>query len=54
MLETGSGVLGGMMIPMNPPRGRQQNKRLRHRGGVQSADFPEAFIVDEALRKELR
>ncbi len=46
--------LGGMMIPMNPPRGRQQNKRLRHRGGVQSADFPEAFIVDEALRKELR
>ena len=46
--------LGGMQIPLNPPRGRQQNKRLRNRGGVKSADFPEAFIVDEPLRKELR
>ncbi len=46
--------LGGMEIPMNPPRGRQQNKRLRDRNGVSAADFPEAFIVDEPLRKELR
>lgn len=46
--------LGGMNIPLNPPRGRQQNKRLRDRGGVQAADFPEAFIVDEPLRKELQ
>ena len=46
--------LGGMAIPMNPPRGRQQSKRLRSREGVQAADFPEAFIVDEPLRKELR
>lgn len=46
--------LGGMEIPLNPPRGRQQNKRLRDRGGVKSADFPEAFIVDEPLRNELK
>lgn len=46
--------LGGLQIPLNPPRGRQQNKRLRSRGGVEAADFPEAFIVDEPLRKELR
>ena len=43
--------LGGMEIPMNPPRGRQQNKRLRNRAGVKAADFPEAFIVDEPLRE---
>jgi N-acetylglucosamine-6-sulfatase len=46
--------LGGLQIPMNPPRGSQQNKRLRSRGGVKAADFPEAFIVDEPLRNELR
>ena len=45
--------LGGMQIPLNPPRGRQQNKRLRDKNGVEAADFPEAFIVDEPLRKEL-
>ena len=39
---------------INPPRGRQQNKRLRDRGGVKATDFPEAMIVDEPLRKELR
>ena len=48
--------LGGMNIPLNPPRGRQQNKRLRGkgfdgRGGEQAADFPEAMIVDEPLRE---
>ena len=46
--------LGGMNIPINPPRGRQQNKRLRDKGGVKSSDFPEALIVDEPLRQELR
>ena len=46
--------LGGMYIPLNAPRGRQQNKRLRDRGGVQATDFPEAFIVDEPLRTELK
>jgi N-acetylglucosamine-6-sulfatase len=46
--------MGGMQIPLNPPRGRQQNKRLRDRGGVKAADFPEAFIVDEPIRKELK
>lgn len=46
--------LGGMTIPMNPPRGRQQNKRLRDRGGVRAADFPKALIVDEPLRKVLK
>ncbi|MEM8669378.1 MAG: sulfatase [Planctomycetota bacterium] len=46
--------LGGMTIPINPPRGTQKNKRLRDRNGVESADFPEAFIVDEPLRKELK
>lgn len=46
--------LGGMQIPLNPPRGRQQNKRLRSRGGMKSADFPEALIVDEPIRKELK
>lgn len=48
--------LGGMNIPLNPPRGNQQNKRLRSRGidgrgGERAADFPEAMIVDEPLRK---
>jgi N-acetylglucosamine-6-sulfatase len=47
--------LGGMNTPMNPPRGRQQNKRLRSKGiegkgGEKAADFPEAMIVDEPLR----
>jgi len=51
MMET----LGGMNIPLNTPRGRQQNKRLRTKGinglpGERSADFPEALMVDEPLR----
>jgi len=51
--------LGGMNIPMNAPRGRQQNKRLRGRGvhdrsGEQAADFPEAMIVEEPLRTILK
>ncbi len=51
--------LGGMNIPMNAPRGRQQNKRLRSRGvqgrsGEKAADFPEAMIVEEPLRTILK
>lgn len=50
--------LGGMQIPLNPPRGRQQNKRWRNPdvtglSGEESADFPEAMVVDEPLRKVL-
>ena len=45
--------LGGMEIPLNRPRGQRKIERLRSRDGVKAADFPEAFIVDEALRKEL-
>ena len=43
--------LGGMDIPMNAPRGNQQNKRLRAKGGAKAADFPEAFIVDDPPQK---
>ncbi len=48
--------LGGMNVPLNPPRGRRHNKRLRRRGidgrgGEKAADFPEAMIVDEPERK---
>ena len=46
--------LGGMQIPLNRPRGRQQNKRLRDKGGMKAADFPAEFVVDEPLRKELK
>ncbi|MFT5125934.1 MAG: N-acetylglucosamine-6-sulfatase [Kiritimatiellia bacterium] len=46
--------LGGLEIPMNRPKGNQQNKRLRECAGVKSADFPEAFIVDDPLRKEIK
>ena len=38
--------LGGMMIPLNSPRGRSQNSRLRSKG-AQAADFPEIMITDE-------
>jgi N-acetylglucosamine-6-sulfatase len=51
--------LGGMQIPLNAPRGRQQNKRLRSKGthglgGEKAADFPEAMMVDEPLRRLLK
>ncbi len=46
--------LGGMEIRVNPPRGQQRNKRLRDHGGAKAANFPEALIVDEPLRKELK
>ena len=43
--------LGGMDIPMNQPRGRSQNKRLRPRHGDHAADFPSDMVVDEAINK---
>ena len=46
--------LGGMNIPMNPPKGNRKVERLCSKGGVYAADFPEAFLVDEILRKELK
>ena len=46
--------LGGMAIPLNPPKGKRKPERLRGRNGVESADFPEAFIVDEPLREKLK
>ena len=46
--------LGGMDIPMNPRMGNQKFHRLRDRGGQDAADFPEAFIVDEPRREELK
>lgn len=39
--------LGGMQVPLNPPTGRSNNKRLRLRGGDRAADFPRTMVVDE-------
>ena len=39
--------LGGMNIPMNPPKGNSKNKRLRSRGGESAADFPGDFVIEE-------
>ena len=33
---------------------REENKRLRERGGEDAADFPKAMVVDESLRKILK
>ncbi|MFM8496429.1 MAG: sulfatase/phosphatase domain-containing protein, partial [Planctomycetia bacterium] len=46
------GDLGGMEIPLNPPRGGEKNKRFRARGGDAAADFPEPFVVDEPLNHD--
>jgi len=43
--------LGGMDIPMNPPKGHSNNKRLRIRGGETAADFPANVVTDKALKK---
>ena len=40
--------LGGMEIPMNPPRGNSNNKRLRSRDGDTAADFPSDVVLDHA------
>jgi len=46
--------LGGMDIPMNQPRGRSQNKRLRARRGDKASNFPGALVVDEPLNKNAK
>lgn len=43
--------LGGMEIPLNAPRGRSQNKRLRSRGGKKAAEFPGPFVLDEPINR---
>ncbi|MCP5111578.1 MAG: sulfatase [bacterium] len=43
--------LGGLEIPLNPPRGGSQNKRLRGRGGKKAADFPDALVLDEPVHR---
>ena len=43
--------LGGMEIPLNAPRGRSQNKRLRSRGGKKAAEFPAPFVLDEPINR---
>jgi N-acetylglucosamine-6-sulfatase len=45
------GEMGGLDIPMNPPKGNSQNKRLRSRGGDDAAKFPDAVVLDEAPNK---
>lgn len=40
---------GGMEIPLNQPRGKSQNLRLRSRSA--GADFPDRFYVDEPVNK---
>ena len=46
--------LGGLDIPMNPPKGKSQNKRLRSRSGDNAAKFPGALVVDEPLNKNAK
>ena len=43
--------LGGLEIPLNPPRGGSQNKRLRGRGGDKAADFPDALVLDKPVHR---
>ena len=44
--------LGGMEIPINPPAGNSNNKRLRPRGGDKAADFPSDFNLDKPQFKD--
>jgi N-acetylglucosamine-6-sulfatase len=41
--------LGGMELPLNPPLGGSQNKRLRSRDGDKGADFPRPMVVDQPI-----
>ena len=41
--------LGGMEIPMNPPLGNSNNKRLRSRGGDKAADFPATMVLEKPI-----
>ncbi len=42
---------GGMEIPINAPRGRSQNKRLRSGGGKTAGNFPEPMVLDEPVHR---
>lgn len=44
--------LGGMEIPVNPPLGGSNNKRLKERAGDQSADFPKVMVLDKPLNSK--
>jgi N-acetylglucosamine-6-sulfatase len=46
--------LGGMEIPVNQPRGRSQNKRLRSRGGDKAADFPPPMVLDQPVNRSAK
>jgi N-acetylglucosamine-6-sulfatase len=48
------GELGGMEIPLNPPLGASQNKRLRGRAGDRAADFPAPFVVERPINDNAR
>jgi len=48
------GALGGMEIPLNPPLGGSQNKRLRGRAGDRAADFPAPFVVERPINDNAR
>ncbi|MBI5693613.1 MAG: sulfatase [Verrucomicrobia bacterium] len=41
--------LGGMEIPLNPPLGASQNKRLRGREGTRAGDFPAPLVVEKPI-----
>lgn len=43
--------LGGMDIPLNQPRGRSNNIRLRSRNGENGGKFPKSMVVDEPEHK---
>lgn len=45
------GELGGMEIPLNPPKGGINDKRLRRRGGDKAADFPPSKVVEEPINQ---
>jgi len=51
-LYTKMDELGGLQIPLNPPRGGYQNKRLRRRGGDDAAEFPAPLVLDEPIHKD--
>ncbi len=44
--------LGGLEIPLNPPKGGINDKRLRSRGGDEAAEFPLPLVVDEPLNHD--
>ncbi len=46
--------LGGMEIPLNPPRGGSNNKRLRSRGGEESSPFPASMVLDEPRNRNAK